>query len=197
MPRSVNLGLVDELDVVSIGEPGNRTFNLSAYGTHGSGIVWIEKEQLFNIAESLGRALELLSEIVDPNVEEDSDVADEEVELDAAYVDDGDVEFKAWRIEMQYDDRRKLFHFIAEGPDPEADEREAIESPHDQKVSFYFSHEQARHIANRGMEVVYAGRPLCPHCGVPINRDEEHVCERRNGYHPDDARDIVRAIEDQ
>jgi len=197
VPRNVNLGLVDEIDVVSIGEPGHRTFNISAFSRHGSGIVWIEKEQLFNIAESLGRALELLSEIVDPDVDEDSDVAGEEVEPDADDIIDDAVEFKAWRIEMQYDDRRKLFQFKADGPDLDADEREAMESPHDQNVSFYFSHEHARLLANRGMEVVYAGRPLCPHCGVPINQGEEHLCERRNGYHPDDAEAIVRAIEDQ
>lgn len=197
MPRSIKLGLVDELDVVSVGEPGNRTFNISAFSRHGSGIVWMEKEQLFNIAESLGRALELLKEMVDPDVDEDSDVEAEDIEPNSDEITDDTVEFKAWRIEMQYDDRRKLFQFSADGPDPEADEREAIESPDDHEVSFYFSHDHARHIANRGMEVVYAGRPLCPHCGVPINQGEEHVCERRNGYHPDDARDIVRAIEEQ
>lgn len=195
MPLKVNLGLIEYAEVISIGEPGSRTFNISAFSDYGTGIVWIEKELLFDIADSLGRALEILQQVTDADGDEGSDLADDEIEPSAD--ETGTVEFKAWRIQMHYDERRRLFHMAADGPDPDADEQEAFESPHDHEVSFYFSHDTARVLAESGMHVVQAGRPLCPHCAIPINQGEEHLCQRRNGYHRDEAQAVVNAIEDQ
>lgn len=197
MPRKVNLGLIDAAEVVTLGEPGSRTFNISAFSEHGTGIVWMEKEQLFDIADSLGTALEIISRASDGDPEEDPDVDDDEIEPDTDENTDDTIEFKAWRIRMYYDERRRLFHLTAEGPDPDVEEPEALESPFDHEVSFYFSHDTARSIAARGIDIVQSGRPLCPHCAIPINQGEEHLCERRNGYHAEDATAIANAIEDQ
>ena len=40
---------------------------------------------------------------------------------------------------------------------------------------------QARAFAERALEVVAAGRPPCPLCGLPLD-SEGHVCPRQNGY---------------
>jgi uncharacterized repeat protein (TIGR03847 family) len=40
---------------------------------------------------------------------------------------------------------------------------------------------QARAFASRALEIVTAGRPPCPLCGLPLD-PEGHVCPRQNGY---------------
>ncbi|MDQ1367417.1 MAG: hypothetical protein QOE57_3459, partial [Acidimicrobiaceae bacterium] len=39
---------------------------------------------------------------------------------------------------------------------------------------------QVAALARRGMELVEAGRPLCPLCGFPLD-SEGHACPRTNG----------------
>ena len=48
-----DLGLVDSLTPESIGEPGQRTFKITATSSRGEAIVWMEKEQLFQIGVSV------------------------------------------------------------------------------------------------------------------------------------------------
>ena len=48
-----DLGLVDSLTPESIGEPGQRTFKITATSSRGEAIVWMEKEQLFQISVSV------------------------------------------------------------------------------------------------------------------------------------------------
>ena len=45
----LDLGLVDSVEAVAIGEPGKRTFKITARGPRGEAIIWMEKEQLFQI----------------------------------------------------------------------------------------------------------------------------------------------------
>lgn len=184
LEQSTHLGIVDELEVLTYGEPGQRTFNLTAYSDRGSAIVWLEKEQLYNVAFSLANALEKM----DPE-EEITDPSMGEVPPDS----EGDVEFKAARIAMQYDASKKLFLFAAAGVNPEQIEEQA-EDPDPLILQFGFSHRQAVHISQRGMEIVAAGRPICPYCHVAINQEEEHVCERRNGHDVDLGTIIVEQL---
>ena len=172
MEQSTHLGIVDELQVLTYGEPGQRTFNITAYSDRGSAIVWLEKEQLYNIAFSLGNALERMNpddEIVDRSL---TDVPEDS---------EGDVEFKAARIAMQYDAGRKVFLFAAAGIDME-DLEAGEEDPEPIILQFGFSHQQAVLLAQRGIDIVAAGRPICPYCHSAINQGEEHTCERRNGH---------------
>jgi uncharacterized repeat protein (TIGR03847 family) len=39
----------------------------------------------------------------------------------------------------------------------------------------------ARGFIAHAVEVIAAGRPPCPLCGLPLN-PEGHICPRRNGY---------------
>ena len=172
LEQSTHLGIVDELEVLTYGEPGQRTFNITAYSERGSAIVWLEKEQLYNIAFSLANALDRMNpddEIVDRTL---TDIPDDS---------EGDVEFKAARIAMQYDAGRKVFLFAAAGIDME-DINAGEEDPEPIILQFGFSHQQAVSIAQRGMDIVAAGRPICPYCHIAINQGEEHTCERRNGH---------------
>ena len=53
-----DFGQVSKLSVESIGEPGQRTFHVIIESTNqSSAIIWLEKEQLFNMAVALKRTV--------------------------------------------------------------------------------------------------------------------------------------------
>ena len=187
MEHSTHLGIVDDLQVLTFGMPGQRTFNITANSDRGSAVVWLEKEQLYNIAFSLSNALE--------KMDQDEEIADRSLS-DMPPDSEGEVEFKAARIAMQYDSGRKVFLFAAAGVG--LDEIEAGEEDPDPVIlQFGFSHQQAVFIAQRGMDIVAAGRPICPYCHIAINPDEDHVCERRNGHDIDLGASIVDQLMDE
>ena len=155
-------------------------------------MVWLEKEQLFDVSVSIGRALELLGETVDPNIGEDENLGSDDPSDD--WTDDN-IEFKAWSIRMNYDDNRKVFEFEASGPSPDTDTTDPAEAEVENNVTFFFSLIQAKELTERGIEIVYAGRPLCVHCERPINAGDSHVCDRRNGHKADEARGVIDAVE--
>ena len=183
MARITYLGLVDELQPLTFGEPGKRTFNITVSSTRGSGVVWLEKEQLYNIADSLGTALARTDSIPEPDYDDDADIPPD--------FDGGDLvdhtEFKAWQIALQYDERRRIFIFAAAGPDPAIDPEQQRDEPDAVMLQFAFSHRQGIELAMQGIQIVAAGRPICTYCGVPINRNEPHKCQRRNGHNPEAA----------
>ena len=189
VPIRKNLGLIEELEVITYGEPGQRVFNITATSRHGTGVVWLEKEQLFDIASSLLRAAEIIGDVVDPNVGEDDDLGDSD---DDDSWDEDTVEFKAWIIEMGYDDDRKLFRFAAGGTPPDADLSEMPDESDFNRVWFMFSHHQAVQMSRQGMDIVRAGRPLCVYCGGSLDADSDHLCPRRNGHNPEEARHLRR-----
>ncbi len=187
MERSTHLGVVDEILVLTYGEPGERTFNITAESGRGTAVVWLEKEQLYNIASSLA---DVISQI-------DSD---QEVEgppfTDYPEDSDGDIEFKAVQIALRYEDGRKLFVFAAAGVDTDRSE-EGSEDPDALIVQFGFSHRQAVYVARHGLEIVAAGRPICAYCGTAINQGEEHECTRRNGHHADHSAEAIENLLDE
>ena len=178
---------MDDLHVLTYGEPGQRTFNISVESERGSAIVWLEKEQLYNVAFSLANAME--------DMDPDEEIADDTL-LEIPPDSTGDVDFKAARIAMQYDARSKVFLFAAAGIS--IDDIEAgIEDPDPVILQFGFSHQQGVHLARLGMDIVAAGRPICPYCHTAINQGEEHICERRNGHDIDLGTVIVDQIREE
>lgn len=60
-----------------------------------------------------------------------------------------------------------------------------ITSPEeDDSLRFVVAPEQLQAMAERALEVVAAGRPICPRCQLP-EEPEGHRCPASNGYHPD------------
>ena len=187
MEQSTHLGIVEDLQVLTYGEPGRRTFNITVLSERGSAVVWLEKEQLYNISFSLGNALERM----DPD-EEISDRSLPDIPPDS----EGDVDFKAARIAMQYDAGRKVFLFAAAGVS--TDQIEAgDEDPDPVILQFGFSHQQGVFLAERGMEIVAAGRPICPYCHIAIDQGDEHMCERRNGHDIDLGAQAIEQIREE
>ncbi|MDA1279707.1 MAG: DUF3090 family protein [Chloroflexi bacterium] len=165
-----DLGLVDYLHCESIGEPGQRTFNITARSERGETVVWMEKEQLFQVGISLKQFLLTRESPPDP------------APFDAPPIDSPvpvHIEFKMGEMSLRHDPAADVFTLVASdspGEDPGAEPLA--------EITFSFTREKAEEIAQRSVEVVAAGRKPCPLCEAPLTPGESHFCVKVNGYNP-------------
>ena len=165
----LDLDIVDSLDAQVFGEPGKRTFRITARSSRGEAIIWMEKEQLFQI----GIAIKQVAAAVDrPDI-----LAPHEPEFPAPPVP-GTAEFKASELRIRHDGTEDVFTIEAANPESEAegdDEEPAI------AVQFSFPREMGETLADQALAAVAGGRPRCQLCGGPID-PEGHVCPKTNGH---------------
>ena len=155
---------VSSLKAEALGEPGQRTFRILVDSESSSAVLWLEKEQLFQLAVAITQ----LSAIV-PEKE-----PDRSPELDAREVAPATfLEFKLGKLALGHDGRSGMF--IIDGHDVEGDE----EAP--PTVRVYSGGQQMAAFAQQALQVCAAGRPLCPLCAAPIDQDG-HRCPRTNGH---------------
>ena len=155
---------VSSLKPEALGEPGQRTFRILVDGESSSAVLWLEKEQLFQLAVAITQ----LSAIV-PEMEpvRSREMDDREV-APATYV-----EFKLGKLSLGHDGRSGWF--IIDAHDVEGEE----EAP--PTVRVYSDGRQMAAFAQEALRVCAAGRPLCPLCSAPVDRDG-HRCPRSNGH---------------
>ncbi|HJP27624.1 MAG TPA: DUF3090 family protein [Dehalococcoidia bacterium] len=165
-----DLGLVDYIHCESIGEPGQRMFNIMARSERGETVVWMEKEQLFQVGVSLRQFLVTRESAPDP-APFDVPPFDSPMPIH--------VEFKTGEMSLRHDPASDVFTLVASdipqeetGPEPLAE------------ITFSFQRDQAEEISKRSLTVVAAGRKACPLCEAPLNPGENHFCAKVNGYNP-------------
>jgi uncharacterized repeat protein (TIGR03847 family) len=165
----------------TVGQPGERTFFLQAAARGVTTSVALEKAQVAVLAERLG---ELLDEVrrrsEDPTAV--PVVAPTELKDVAPLLE----EFRVGTLALAWDedDERVVIEAHAmvaeevagEEPEPLAD---VEEGPDVLRVRLTAA--QARAFAERATQVVAAGRPPCPLCGLPLD-PSGHVCPRQNGH---------------
>ena len=163
MPRARNeFTSVSKLSAESFGEPGQRTFRIQVDSASSSASIWIEKEQLFQLALAIQQMMATLTEEQDPTGGPPNDrEAPGLTSLD----------FKVMKLVLGHDAGRGLF--IIDAHDAEDEERATIRVWADKQQISGFSEEALR--------VCAAGRPLCPLCGRAIDPDG-HRCARVNGH---------------
>ena len=165
-----DLGLVDYIHCEAIGEPGRRTFNITARSVRGETVVWMEKEQLYQVGVSLRQFLATREIPPDP-APFDSPPIDSPVPVH--------VEFKTGDMSLQHDPSSDVFTLVAADiPRDETDDEPLAE------ITFSFKRDQAEEIAKRSVAVVAAGRKPCPLCEAPMTPGESHFCVKVNGYNP-------------
>lgn len=165
-----DLGLVDYLHCESIGEPGKRTFNITARSGRGETIVWMEKEQLFQVGISLRQFIATRETTPDP-APFDVPPIDAPVPVH--------VEFKTGDMALRHDPAADVFTLVAS----DIPREETIDQPL-VEITFSFTRDKAEEIAKRSVEIVAAGRKPCPLCEAPLNPGESHFCAKVNGYNP-------------
>ena len=167
--QRVDLGLVDSIKAATVGEPGQRTFNITAQSARGQAIVWMEKDQLLQLSLAI-RQLAEEQKAPDPPTAffPESAHTGEPVA----------VEFKAGDMRLRYDADSDVFTMEATDPGDRNDDSEDEEQV---AVQFSFGRRAAEEMAEEGQKMVAAGRPICPYCHSPIEADG-HVCPKTNGH---------------
>ena len=164
-----DLGLVDYLHCETIGEPGQRTFNITARSDRGEIVVWMEKEQLFQVGVSLRQFLATRETTPDP-APFDVPPIDSPVPIH--------VEFKTGEMSLRHDPASDVFTLVASDMQRE-DSTEPLA-----EITFSFQRHQAEEISKLSVTIVAAGRKPCPLCEAPLNPGENHFCVKVNGYNP-------------
>jgi len=168
-PRRVKypLGSLSRVEAETFGQPGHRTFRLSMQAGAARCLVWLEKEQLFQLGVYLQEVIQSLSP-------EDRQRQSEPREPEWSG-NETSLDFKAGQVMLSHDESSNCFYLQAH----EVDEPESREDP--ASVSFWITTGQAEALAEGALRICAAGRPRCFLCGLPIN-PEGHVCPRANGH---------------
>ena len=171
----------------AIGEPGQREFYLQAAKGRNVVTVALEKAQVAVLAERLGALLEEIERrgVELPDGAEDPGGAGLQQPIIEA--------FRVGTMTLAWDGQSESV--LVEARAVPEDEDEGDEGDEGDEVVEVLADDEdgpdllrvrldapaARGFIAHAVEVVAAGRPPCPLCGLPLN-PEGHICPRRNGY---------------
>ena len=160
-----SFGTVSSITAEALGEPGQRTFRVLLKAGAASACLWLEKEQLQQLAVYIQQVGEALSQ------KELGEVKEGPEELGAEGITE--LEFKVGKLALGHDAAANSFLFLAHD----------IESAEDApaELGFWVTPEMAQGLSKEALEICAAGRPRCFLCGQPIN-PEGHMCVRSNGH---------------
>lgn len=165
MASELEIDPAEHVAVGAVGRPGQRAFFIQARASLRNLTMLVEKAQVAALAQ---RAVELLDgEEVGPP------------EAAAELIEPVEPDWRAGQLGIGLDGARHMAVLVAQeaaaddGTDPETLATARI----------WIRPAQMLALANRGLELVAAGRPLCPVCGQPMD-PEGHSCPRRNGKSP-------------
>ncbi|HTU76294.1 MAG TPA: DUF3090 domain-containing protein [Trebonia sp.] len=165
----------------SVGQPGERTFYLQATSTGRVTSVVLEKFQVSLLAERID---ELLDEVL-----RRTSTAGIPASAPAALRDDAPLdlplteEFRVGAIALAWDseDERVVIEAQEESEQPVEPLSDDVPPDGPGVLRVRISPAAARAFAERALQLVAAGRPPCPLCGLPLDADG-HVCPRQNGH---------------
>ncbi len=165
---SYKLGAARSVSAETFGQPGRRTFRLVAEAGRAQSFIWLEKEQLLQLALYLQQAAQQFGESV---VDKDSTPGEPPWMGDPLEQD-----FHARQMQLEYDKEANCFvihAFEGDEDDPDAGAQTS--------VSFWMTMAQSSALAEQALGICAAGRPPCFLCGAPIDPDG-HRCARANGH---------------
>lgn len=160
---SYDLPSVDVVTVGTVGPPGRRVFYLQARWVDRLVTLKLEKQQVAALARAIQ---ELLADLPPPDP----------VPTDLELIPPIEAEWQVGTMALgSYDEVSDRVTLVAEEVVLGDDE------PAGNVARFGLSRAQLAALAQRGQELVAAGRPPCPWCGLPID-PSGHVCPRSNGH---------------
>jgi uncharacterized repeat protein (TIGR03847 family) len=166
----------------SIGQPGDRTFYLQATSTGRTTSVVLEKFQVSLLAERI-------DELLDEVLRRTGGSTEIPAAAPAALRDDAPLdlplteEFRVGAIALAWDSDGDRVVIEAQEESDQPVEPLADDVPPDGPgvLRVRISPSAARAFAQRALQLVAAGRPPCPLCGLPLDAGG-HVCPRQNGH---------------
>lgn len=144
--------------VGAIGDVGERLFLLQAREGRRLVVVKVEKDQVAILASWLARVVRSMAR---------PEALEMDVELEPEY----EIDLVAGEITVALDEEAATIDV-------------AIESAEEGGDSLFvtLTAEQAAAFAIRAVQLIEAGRPPCPLCGLPLD-PRGHDCPRTNGHH--------------
>jgi len=179
MADEIELEDIQRLSAGAVGEPGARAFYVQAGNADTELTVLVEKEQVALLASE---AVAFLDRLADEYPEDQVILPPAIAELREPTVP----LFRARLIGLGFDPERELV--LIELREHASDDDESEDMPSDEPVDveeagyvarIYATRPQVRAMAAHGAEVVEAGRPPCPLCGMPMD-PAGHRCPRWN-----------------
>ncbi len=166
---------VEHIVADAAGEPGQRTFFIQARADDELVNLVLEKQEVANLAESV---LQLLDELQ----EKYPDIPPLSTNRETLYPEYPINEtFRIGQLMVGYDEQNDMIWLIAKAlvinPSGEVVDPETEEVP---TVRLVATREQMRLMSEHAREIVAQGRPVCPLCDSPIDR-EGHFCPRTDG----------------
>lgn len=176
-----DFGQSDLVDAEALGRPGNRRFRLIARSRSGSASLWLEKEQLLELARYLDQ---LLSEKGDmPVLRVEVQVPPPELpHAPRDFPRHPDVEFQVGQLQIGIDTEQDVLLLRAAPLTIVERDGELEAEADDPQFSTYLTRTQADRLSGHILALMAAGRPRCPVCLQPMQ--EHHVCAKQNGFHP-------------
>ena len=153
---------VSKLEAEAFGEPGKRTFRIHVDSASSSASLWIEKEQLFQLALAIQQ---MMAGIPESRTAPPSPPTDREAHGLTS------LDFKVVKLVLGHVPGRGIFTIEAHD---DTDEDEAA-------VRVWANRQQLEEFSEGALRVCASGRPLCPLCGRPLDADG-HRCARVNGH---------------
>ena len=176
MQFKYDLNPVDAIVADAVGEPGQRTFFLQGRMGRQLVSVTLEKQEVNNLAISV---LQLLAELE----EKYPDLAPAARPGRAPHVESiFEPAFRVAQLIVGYDEDEDMVWLIAKALVTDASG--AVIDPEDERVPaarLVATRSQMRALSEYALEVVASGRPSCPLCGRPIDR-QGHFCPRTDGH---------------
>ena len=160
-------GGLSHVEAEAIGEPGQRTFRLILRSGDASASLWLEKEQLYQLALHLQEVLD--------NLSSEEKTGGEEMPEPESSPGSASLEFKIGKLALGHHSHSNCLLLLAH------DEEEPDEGP--ATLSFWLTLSQGEELAKQALKVCAAGRPTCFLCSQPIN-PQGHMCPRANGHAP-------------
>lgn len=164
----------------TIGQPGDRTFFLQAVHQARVISVMLEKQQVQILADRIGMLLEEIHRRFGTPIPPETDSVNDLNPL----VMPVDAEFQVGTMGLGWDaESQAVVIELLAVSDAEIDESIVLDDTDEgpDAVRVFLRTVAARDFAARSSLVISAGRPPCPICGGPLDRDG-HLCVRTNGY---------------
>ena len=171
----------DRFVIGTVGGPGSRTFFIQAHSRAQIVSVALEKQQSAALAERI-------DEVLDELMAHEDNPFSVPALTPAGLVDNLPLEqpieeqFRAGVMSLGWDPSTAQIVIEAFAYSEEvAEALEPVEVEPEEVLLVRIPVGAARAFAKRTREVVGAGRPICPRCGVPMDSDD-HVCELPDGF---------------
>ncbi len=162
---AIDLGPAQELGAEAFGQPGQRTFQLRFIGaSNESAAVAVEKQHLVGLSVALEQILEQMGFETSKG---------HGAAAIAGFPSRPDHELVAGRMSLGLEERDNAIVLMVYDM-ADADERYPT-------LAVRFTTGQAAGLRLRLNEIISAGRPICPLCGMPID-PQGHACIRSNGH---------------